>query len=380
MGTVEKVYNYGYSAQGYEDYTFIKYKNTSSSTEWIVSIDAYMGVAGNGVYYNTGDGVTGNGVPIDVTLFYGNSKATQSISKIVGRKTDDGGKTFYPDYDSSIKYTFVFNQRIEVKANTTISIYMKKPYNGSVLIYGHWNSSSERFCATVNTTTYSESYTVSFDANGGELGTLPSFLTATYANNYTISIIDQWPIRPGYQFTGWTTNADGSGGVYWAGQTYGNISSSFTLYARWKPQNLINIYDGTIWRQAIPYIYDGATWHETQVEIYNGSNWQKIGEELKVANIDFSDSNNQLVYITYTTYDNYKPVQKVANLDIDPMTIDNIIIGTEIIIEKQDENSLMFLNDWDSEYVELIEDSDHIRIKLLPASENKTVYVSYWFD
>lgn len=56
------------------------------------------------------------------------------------------------------------------------------------------------------------------------------------------------------QYTG------GSGTVY-------KSSLSYTGYPTMK------IYDGSAWKNAIPWVYDGSTWKRAMPMVYNGSKW-----------------------------------------------------------------------------------------------------------
>ena len=85
-------------------------------------------------------------------------------------------------------------------------------------LYAHW---------TPNT------YTVTYDANGGTLS--PASKTITYGETYgTLPT----PIREGHTFTGWTENQDGTGTV-WTNENTQNWQWSYTrdvtLYAQWTP-------------------------------------------------------------------------------------------------------------------------------------------------
>lgn len=53
------------------------------------------------------------------------------------------------------------------------------------------------------------------------------------AQNHSLS--SNLPIRSGYQFIGWNTEADGTGQTYWPGQTYPAGRQDTTLYAQWSP-------------------------------------------------------------------------------------------------------------------------------------------------
>ena len=85
-------------------------------------------------------------------------------------------------------------------------------------------------------------YTVSYDANGGT-GTMDTD-TATYNENY-VTKANQFT-RTGYEFVGWTENADGSGSNWtsWIGKPWKwTYTKNITLYAKWKPQTYTITYE-----------------------------------------------------------------------------------------------------------------------------------------
>ena len=71
-------------------------------------------------------------------------------------------------------------------------------------------------------------YTVSYNANGGTGS--PASQTKTYQTDLTLS--STTPTRDCFRFTGWNTEADGSGTSYAAGATY-SADADVTLYAQW---------------------------------------------------------------------------------------------------------------------------------------------------
>lgn len=82
-------------------------------------------------------------------------------------------------------------------------------------------------------------YSVTYDANGGT-GTM-SVDTATYNENY-VTKANQF-IRIGYEFVGWTENADGSGSNWtsWIGKPWKwTYTKNITLYAQWKANTYTN--------------------------------------------------------------------------------------------------------------------------------------------
>ena len=82
--------------------------------------------------------------------------------------------------------------------------------------------------ATLSAAWSINTYTVSYNANGGQGA--PSNQTKTYGTNLTLS--STRPTRTGYSFSTWNTASNGSGYNYAPGATYqGN--SALTLYAQW---------------------------------------------------------------------------------------------------------------------------------------------------
>lgn len=86
-------------------------------------------------------------------------------------------------------------------------------------------------------------YTISYDANGGNGA--PDAQSYTYAESGTTILSAIVPVKPGYDFLGWSTDASASTALYSAGGAYSrNISSDVTLYAVWKPTEFCTLsYD-----------------------------------------------------------------------------------------------------------------------------------------
>lgn len=87
---------------------------------------------------------------------------------------------------------------------------------------------------TVNLTA---DYTVTYDGNGSDGGTVPEDLT-DYQLNDPVTVLGNTGnlTRSGYTFAGWNTAADGTGTPYVAGNTF-NITGATTLYAQWSGNN-----------------------------------------------------------------------------------------------------------------------------------------------
>ena len=128
--------------------------------------------------------------------------------------------------------TFVWDTPQALAANTfTRMDYVFMGWNTRPDGSGKTYTDGETVNNIDNVTLYAQwqaGYTVSFDANGGS-GTMAGqaylfdTLQALPANTFT---------RAGYDFTGWNTEADGSGTDYTDGQTFTNLGHR-TLYAQW---------------------------------------------------------------------------------------------------------------------------------------------------
>ena len=101
-----------------------------------------------------------------------------------------------------------------------------------------------------------DSYTVSFDANGGT-GTMAG---QAIANNASANLTSNSFNRTGYTFAGWNTAADGTGTSYADGASYPiSNAADVTLFAQWTPNNYTVTFDvnggtGTMSDQTIAYL------------------------------------------------------------------------------------------------------------------------------
>ena len=91
--------------------------------------------------------------------------------------------------------------------------------SANVTLYAQWTALS--------------TYTVNYDGNGSTGGTAPvdanSYLQGQTVTTRGIGTL----VKAGYTFTGWNTQANGSGTGYAAGVTFAMGAASVTLYAQW---------------------------------------------------------------------------------------------------------------------------------------------------
>ncbi len=108
--------------------------------------------------------------------------------------------------------------------------------NGSGTIY----TQSQTFTmGAANVTLYAQwttipTYTVTYNGNGNTGGSVPIDST-NYQQGQTVTVLDNTGslVKTGYSFSGWNTQADGSGTTYTQAQTFTMGAANVTLYAKW---------------------------------------------------------------------------------------------------------------------------------------------------
>jgi uncharacterized repeat protein (TIGR02543 family)/prepilin-type N-terminal cleavage/methylation domain-containing protein len=97
-------------------------------------------------------------------------------------------------------------------ASTTITSTTSMPVGGTATVTANF---------TINT------YTVTFDKNGGDTEASPASITTNYNTTVTLPTA---PTKTGYTFTGWNTLANGSGTAFTSSTP---VVASITVYAQW---------------------------------------------------------------------------------------------------------------------------------------------------
>ena len=105
---------------------------------------------------------------------------------------------------------------------------------GNIYNYSMQNVSFETVNGTV--TIAPKTYTVSFNANGGEGSMNDQTFTDGEAQTLTANAFT----RSGYNFSGWNTVANGSGSSYTDGQSV-TATDNMTLYAQWTPTGTYSV-------------------------------------------------------------------------------------------------------------------------------------------
>lgn len=255
--------------------------NTWSSTPW-----TNAGFTGS-IYRDNTTYITNNSG--QANAYAGQSLTANSIQQVTSNMT-----VYYYQY-VAVSYTVTFNANggsggptSQAKASgVNLTLSSSQPTRTGYT-FSSWNTSSNgsgtsyapgsTYSADANVTLYAiwtpNTYTISFDANGGTGA--PSSQTKTYGTSLTLSSAQ--PTRTDYSFTSWNTAANGSGTSYSPGGAY-LADGDATLYAQWSsgaPPAVLTpkIWNGTSWtRSTSVKVWNGSAWVDGQMKIWNGTSW-----------------------------------------------------------------------------------------------------------
>ncbi|GHU70841.1 hypothetical protein FACS189450_05930 [Spirochaetia bacterium] len=194
------------------------------------------------------------------TFFGWNTAANGSGTAFTATTAVSANITVYAKW-TAITYTVTFDKNggdtdaspttkpVTVPATTIDALPTTAPTRTGYT-FGGWNTAADGsgtvFDATTtvtgNITVYAQwtinSYTVTFDKNGGDTGASPASATTTYGG--TVSLPATAPTWTGYTFGGWNTAANGSGTVFDATTT---VTGSITVYAQWTANTYTVTFD-----------------------------------------------------------------------------------------------------------------------------------------
>lgn len=130
---------------------------------------------------------------------------------------------------SSDSSYFTLNLKGLKNGTTDLKVWLYENYTGNKV---------EVATTTIHIIVTANSYTISFNANGGSGA--PSSQTKYYGTDIVLSSIT--PTRSGYTFLGWSTNSSATSATYQPGSTY-TSNTSATLYAVWKANTYTITYN-----------------------------------------------------------------------------------------------------------------------------------------
>ncbi len=151
-----------------------------------------------------GNGNSGGSAPVDSTIYHihdlvttkGAGSLVKTKAHFIGWNTQsDGTGTAYA-------------------ANDSFSML-----DSDVVLYAQWTPVP---------------HTVSYDGNGNTRGSVPKDPTIYYVNNMVTTKGQETLAKTGCYFTGWNTEADGTGDAYAANASFKLPDADVVLYAQWK--------------------------------------------------------------------------------------------------------------------------------------------------
>ncbi|SMP65425.1 Listeria/Bacterioides repeat-containing protein [Sphaerochaeta associata] len=140
-----------------------------------------------------------------------------------------------------IDLTVSINSGNLLKAGYTFAGWNTKA-DGSGVDYAAGSSLSTNVATTLYAKWVTETYTITYDANGATSGILPTSQTKTHNIDQVVMANVGNLIRTGYTYSGWNTKSDGSGTDYSGGSLF-SINAATTLYAKWIADEYTVTYD-----------------------------------------------------------------------------------------------------------------------------------------
>lgn len=166
--------------------------------------------------------VSANPTSINLNL---TNKTSQSVTVTLGGSYPNGTSLEWST--SGIAKVSPISDAVR-NGQAQIKVYAEETGNGTVT-FKLVGDGTVYATTTVNVTVTAPTYTVSYNANGGNGA--PSSQTKQYNKVLTLSSVK--PVRSGYTFKGWTTSSGTSSISYQPGSSYYS-DKSVTLYAVWE--------------------------------------------------------------------------------------------------------------------------------------------------
>jgi uncharacterized repeat protein (TIGR02543 family) len=206
------------------DYTFANWNTQAdgSGTDFTATTTVYSDIT---VYAQWADET----YTVSFKSNYGNNN-TLYTRRVTGVTTISAGN--FPAVPKRTNYTFAKwttqanGSGSEFTASTTVS--------ASITVYAQW----------INNT-----YTVTFDNDGGDTAANPATKTVTYPAT-TIDALPAPPSRPGHNFGGWYTERNGEGSAFTAWTT---VNTDITVYAKWTGKTYTVSFKSNVGTDAILY-------------------------------------------------------------------------------------------------------------------------------
>lgn len=218
----------------------------------------------------------------------------QAMAKALGKDISNGSATvgLYAEW-SIKKYTISYNANGGSGApasqtkiyGTTLTLSSTKPTRTGYTFQGWGTSASDTsvnynpggsYTANSAATLYAiwkiNTYTVSYDANGGT--NAPASQTKTYGVTLTLS--SSKPTRPGYRFVGWGTTTTDTTVNYNPGGTF-TANYNEVLYAIWEQLGILHINQNGTWGKGKVWIKVDGVWKTGLVYTKVNNVWRQGG-------------------------------------------------------------------------------------------------------
>ena len=180
----------------------------------------------------TGDNY--NNVPYITQSVFEVTQNTETVRKAPAAPTVDGTKVTVDEADRAKQLEYSLDGKtwlpVALDEEGAFTAEWATPVKNAALLLRE--TADERYAkpsanATGTNAITTETFTVTYDANGGV--NAPNAATVTADRTVTVSGKASMT-RKGYTFTGWNTNADGNGTAYKQGD---QLETGMTLYAQW---------------------------------------------------------------------------------------------------------------------------------------------------
>lgn len=321
-----------YNATGHA-HQISSWTNSTGADVLITGVTCQLGVAGNGVVFQTPDKVTGTGNSIVTNISISDITSDSiTVSNTVSALGAAGAE--YPNSADFNTYTFTFSPGVEVAAGASVAIYIS-------------TSSSTVICGSddveVTHTPATKYYKVVYDANGGSFGGTTTE-TVSVAVGQNISISDGTNLETPYynitfnagagsispssktiesEFQNWNTAANGSGVTYQPDATYSSAEEiTLTLYAQYSTQ-LGDLPDPT---PPSNYTFDG--WYYNGIKVTATTT---VSTDITL-NAQYSEIVEETFSITYLGNGGYLTGNKLSITDVFNVGHSASVRGSESIV------------------------------------------------
>lgn len=213
-----------------DGYTFSGW-STNSSCSAIANLRTPISLGKNLTYYACWKTTTTTPTAYKVTFYANGGKFSDGTDTWI--KTVYGGER---NYFSQMEIPTLTKSGCTADGwymtNASGTVYRQHFDTGDATeFYAHWSCSSSGGETGGGETPTPTTYTVKYDANGGE--NAPKEQTKTKGKELVLSTIV--PTKEGYKFVNWNTKKDGTGTSYNAGSKY-TTEASVTLYAQYEKE------------------------------------------------------------------------------------------------------------------------------------------------